>query len=106
MLVCVFLHNFAHETADAARIRHSPRPLISRRETTSTTRAHRAAGSRSYVFSLAPRLRGEGWGEGLLPQANSLRVPLTRRCAPTSPRKRLSDSHILKSQRGAILDAL
>src|SRR5258708_35537748 len=33
MLVCVFLHNFAHETAGAARIRHSPRPLISRRET-------------------------------------------------------------------------
>jgi hypothetical protein len=28
MLVCVFLHNFARETAGAARIRHSPRPLI------------------------------------------------------------------------------
>ena len=32
----------------------------------------------------SPRsLRGEGWGEGLL-----LRYPLTRRYAPTSPRKR------------------
>jgi hypothetical protein len=28
MLVCVSLHNFAHETAGAARIRHSPRPLL------------------------------------------------------------------------------
>src|SRR6267154_845708 len=28
MLVCVSSHNFAHETAGAARIRHSPRPLI------------------------------------------------------------------------------
>ena len=28
MLVCVFLHNFAHETAGAARIRLSLRPLF------------------------------------------------------------------------------
>src|SRR3979411_2261926 len=28
MLVCVFFHLFAHGTAGAARIRHSPRPLI------------------------------------------------------------------------------
>ena len=28
MLVCVFLHSFAHETAGAARIRLSLRPLI------------------------------------------------------------------------------
>ena len=30
MLVCVFLHNFAHETAGAARIRLSLRPLFER----------------------------------------------------------------------------
>jgi hypothetical protein len=29
MLVCVFFSHFAHGTAGAARIRHSPRPLIS-----------------------------------------------------------------------------
>src|SRR6266851_4935921 len=33
MLVCVSFSHFAHGTAGAARIRHSPRPLISRRET-------------------------------------------------------------------------
>src|SRR6185437_8393026 len=32
MLVCVFFLLFAHGTAGAACIRHSPRPLISRRE--------------------------------------------------------------------------
>jgi len=30
------------------------------------------------VFSPSPRLRGEGWGEGLYPQMNSWRIPLTR----------------------------
>ena len=45
--------------------------------------------STRFSDSLAPRLRGEGWGEGLSPRApNARRVPLTRRCAPTSPRKR------------------
>jgi hypothetical protein len=29
MLVCVSLHTFAHETAGAARTRHSLRPLFS-----------------------------------------------------------------------------
>jgi hypothetical protein len=29
-------------------------------------------------FSLSPFLRGEGWGEGLLPQRDSRRIPLTR----------------------------
>src|ERR1700691_5597736 len=33
------------------------------------------------VFSLAPLLRGEGWGEGLSRQASSRRVPLTRRAS-------------------------
>jgi hypothetical protein len=28
MLVCAFSHNFAHETAGAARTRHSPLPLL------------------------------------------------------------------------------
>src|SRR5579863_9450823 len=37
MLVCVSFTHFAHGTADAARIRHSPRPLISRRETFAQT---------------------------------------------------------------------
>src|ERR1700754_1710281 len=50
MLVCVFLTHFAHGTAGAARIRHSPRPLISRRETFSgKPRARRAARSRRLV---------------------------------------------------------
>jgi hypothetical protein len=41
------------------------------------------------LISLAPHLRGEGWGEGLLQRVpNTRRVPLTRRFAPTSPRKR------------------
>src|SRR5690349_7689153 len=30
------------------------------------------------LFSLAPLLRGEGWGEGLSQQRDSRRVPLTR----------------------------
>jgi hypothetical protein len=44
MLVCVFLHSFAHETAGAASARHSLRPLILG-ERFSQPRAHRAAGS-------------------------------------------------------------
>ncbi|MEY9122024.1 hypothetical protein ABIA03_006060 [Bradyrhizobium yuanmingense] len=40
----------------------------------------------------SPRLRGEGLGEEESPQVrrqfDSRRVPLTRRYAPTSPRKR------------------
>src|SRR3984893_12975603 len=50
-----FLLHLAHGTAGAARIRHSPRPLISRRETACTTRAHRAAGTRNdAVWKLEP----------------------------------------------------
>src|SRR5260221_8364897 len=49
MLVCVLLLLFAHGTAGAARIRHSLRPLISRRESSRKPRAHRAAGSRTPV---------------------------------------------------------
>src|SRR3981081_2576510 len=52
MLVCVSSHNFAHETAGAARIRHSPRPLFLWRETKGKTRANRAAGSRRCVLSV------------------------------------------------------
>ena len=48
------------------------------RNLTGKPRATSAARTRDCIFSLAPRLRGEGWGEGLLPQASSLRVPLTR----------------------------
>jgi hypothetical protein len=50
MLVCVFLLLFARETADAACIRHSPRPLISGRETTGITRAHGAARTKFHVW--------------------------------------------------------
>src|SRR5258708_21992300 len=49
MLVCVFFAHFAHGTAGAARIRHSPRPLISRRESSRKPRAHRAARMRTPV---------------------------------------------------------
>src|SRR3989440_2204520 len=46
------------------------------------------------VGSLAPRLRGEGWGEGLSPRVAIHRETCTPspglhlRCNPTSPRKR------------------
>jgi hypothetical protein len=41
------------------------------------------------VLSPSPRLRGEGRNEGLFPRRpDSRRVPLTRREASTSPRKR------------------
>ncbi|SFI04113.1 hypothetical protein SAMN04487925_1011696 [Bradyrhizobium sp. cf659] len=40
----------------------------------------------------SPRLRGEGWGEGESlrgrRQLDSRRLPLTRACGATSPRKR------------------
>ena len=43
-------------------------------------------------FAPSPRLRGEGWSEGESlrgrRQLDSRRLPLTRRFAPTSPRKR------------------
>src|ERR1700747_2340423 len=45
MLVCVSSHNFAHETAGAARTRLSLRPLIFWGGVSCTTRAHRAAGA-------------------------------------------------------------
>src|ERR1700730_5200073 len=56
--------------------------------------------------SLAPLLRGEGRGEGLLPQTpNARRVPLTRifRCAqnPTSPRKRGEARNFTPRRRGS-----
>ncbi len=38
------------------------------------------------MFSLSLRQRGEGRGEGLNERGASRAVPLTRRCAPTSPR--------------------
>jgi hypothetical protein len=50
MLVCAFLL-FAHETAGAVRIRHSPRPLISRREGfLGIARAQRAARTEFHVW--------------------------------------------------------
>jgi hypothetical protein len=52
MLVCVFLHNFAHETAGAARIRLSLRPLFAEgKEISSKPRAHRAARMRRRVIA-------------------------------------------------------
>jgi hypothetical protein len=60
------------------------------------------------LVSLAPLFAGRGWGEGLLPQIPKINVRgespspgLLRtmlriaRSNPTSPRKRLSYSHIL-----------
>src|SRR5439155_18998697 len=50
--------------------------------------------SRSGHFSLAPFLRGEGWGEGLLPQILVTKCVRGESpspgllCNPTSPRKR------------------
>src|SRR5258708_24103673 len=49
MLVCVFFGNLAQGTGGAARIRHSPRPLISRRESSRKPRAHRAPRMRTPV---------------------------------------------------------
>jgi len=61
MLVCVSFVHFAHETADAARIRHSLRPLISGRETFGKARADRAARTRTAVRgSFYPSPKGEG----------------------------------------------
>jgi hypothetical protein len=60
-LVCLFY--FACEAAGASSARHSLRPLTGGRELSGQTRAKCAARSRSRVFSLAPFLRGEGWGE-------------------------------------------
>jgi len=49
MLVCfVFI---AREAAGAAGTRHSPRPLVFGAKDSCTTRAHRAARSRSRIFS-------------------------------------------------------
>src|ERR1700681_3028080 len=58
MLVCVFSAHIARETAGAARIRLSLRPLLSRAEDFSTTRAYHAAGTRIRI--LAPSLRATG----------------------------------------------
>src|SRR5450755_1439176 len=77
MLVCVFLHNFAHETAGAARIRLSLRPLfLEGKEISSKPRAHRAARSRMYAHwsPLPPRALargGEGSGVGGLSACSS-----------------------------------
>jgi hypothetical protein len=76
-LVC-YLHT-AHEATGASRARHSLRPLFfrGRKVRGQNSRGH-AARSRGCVFSLAPFLRGEGWGEGLYPRLRSRRFPLTR----------------------------
>src|SRR5579863_212380 len=55
----------------------------------------------------SPRLRGEGQGEGESPQIEFRRVPLTRRYAPTFPRKRgevnTGANHALKNPRTAAM---
>jgi hypothetical protein len=81
MLVCFF---FAHKAAGAASARHSLRPLFARVDR-SSTRAHRVAGMRSRVFSLAPFLRGEGWGEGLDPQIELVESPPHPNCCAIRP---------------------
>jgi len=49
MLVCVSSHNFAHETAGAARIRHSLFPPLSGGKVYPTTRARSAPRERRSV---------------------------------------------------------
>src|SRR3954468_14554114 len=51
MLVCVSSHHLAHETAGAARTRSSLRPLIFSRVVRTTTRAPRAARTRTCVWA-------------------------------------------------------
>jgi hypothetical protein len=63
MLVCVFLHNFARETAGAARIRHFLLPLLSRDDDTQTSGASRRENVDVYLLfeirieTLDPSLR-------------------------------------------------
>src|SRR5580700_9903824 len=66
MLVCVFLHNFAHETAGAARTRHSPRPLISRRESFGhNSGASRRGNAKSCTVISPPSTRSCAWRGGV-----------------------------------------
>src|ERR1700722_7050278 len=82
MLVCGFLHNFAHETAGAARTRLSLRPLIGGRGSSIANLGRKAARDREAVSDeyehaphfqpSSPRRRGGGFtlevqrfGEGL-----------------------------------------
>src|SRR3982074_2583995 len=58
MLVCVFLTNFARETAGAARIRHSPRPLIGARLFKQTSGASRRGMFLHVYHPSSPRKRG------------------------------------------------
>src|ERR1700694_6351779 len=94
MLVCVFLCMFAHETAGAARTRHSLRPLLLGRKFSLTTRALRAAGMRRCVWS---SLRANGSREcapdDRLREAIHLAAQrkngLLRRCAPRNDVERV-----------------
>jgi hypothetical protein len=52
--------SFAHETAGAARIRHSLRPPVFEGNPIKT-RAHRAAGTRSHVWSPCSSFYGDDW---------------------------------------------
>ena len=74
---------------------HGPHAQAAFRPAAGTDRAgaERRACRWCELFSLAPLLRGEGWGEGLSPRILRMRYgryPLTRiaKGAPTSPRKR------------------
>src|ERR1700730_9780916 len=64
MLVCGFSHNFAHETAGAARTRSSLRPLFSRRDKVDAN-----------LGRIAPRERKALFGSGNTSAA----------CSPSSP---------------------
>jgi hypothetical protein len=93
MLVCVFLHNFAHETAGAARIRLSLRPLFGEAGIFFADLGRIAPRERGRMHGDLPSLRallrvvgrGRGWGvyrRGSLPVSVRIHPP-----PPTPPRR-------------------
>src|ERR1035437_6319669 len=92
-LVC-YQHT-AHEAAGATGTRHSPRPLIFGAKDSCTTRAHRAAGSRSLVregrllFELNPHASSRERGDDVERCGDDVeRLRMSRlvvRCAASNP---------------------
>jgi len=88
MLMRASTLSIAHETAGAARTRHSLHPLIDEGHVMAKTRAHRAAGMRNHIpppsFRGAPSWREPGIhtpdrGYGFRARSASLRAPEWRR---------------------------
>src|ERR1700687_2597943 len=67
MLVCVFVTCFAHETAGAARVRHSLLPLLSRDNETQTSGTSRRENTDVYLVEF--RI-GSRPGTRILPPSN------------------------------------